>query len=127
MHVRTKLRIGVAAVIVLSAAGFAGFQLAESDEFQNKADQAKFCKAAAPLDLQSSHDMTNVEKGSVLEELSRLAPEGVHDEFESLHSWYDHYHAEDEEDAREASFAIGEFIELSCEGINIGGVRASRD
>ncbi|MGW4229240.1 hypothetical protein ACWEF9_08115 [Streptomyces sp. NPDC004980] len=127
MSIRTRLRIGAAAVVVLAVAGFTAFQLAESKEFQNKADQAEFCKAAAPFDLQNSHDMTNTEKGHVLEELSRLAPEGIHDEFESLHSWYDHYHSEDEEDAREASFTIGEFIETSCAGINIGGVRASRD
>ncbi|MFI6119191.1 hypothetical protein ACIBCU_04935 [Streptomyces sp. NPDC051064] len=127
MQVRAKLRIGIAAVIGLVVVGVLGFQLAEADEFQSKGDQESFCEAATPLDLQNSHDMTITEKGHVLEELSKLAPEGIHGEFDSLHSWYDHRHAEDEEDAREASFAIGEFIEMSCDDINIGGVRASRD
>ncbi|MFD4814718.1 hypothetical protein [Streptomyces sp. NPDC058418] len=118
--------MGVATIIVAAVVGFTGFQLAAADEFQNKADQAKFCEEAMPLDLQNSHDLSNDKKGQILEELSELAPEGVHDEFTSLLDWYEHYRAEDKEDAREASFAIGEFIEKSCD-INIGGVRASRD
>ncbi|WP_330248700.1 MULTISPECIES: hypothetical protein [unclassified Streptomyces] len=125
MSGRTGLRVGAALGVVAAVIGFTTFQVAQADEFPNRSAQAEFCEEAAPLDLQKSHDMTNHDKEHVLEDLRELAPEGVRDDFETLLDWYHHFDPEDKEDAREASFAVGKFIELSCSDINIGGIRTS--
>ncbi|WP_460065700.1 hypothetical protein [Streptomyces sp. YKOK-I1] len=104
-----------------------GYQWATADDFPDAKTQAAFCHTAAPLDLQTAHDMGLHEKHHVLEDLSDYAPGGVHDDFATLLDWYDHFDPEDEEDARAASFAVGEFIERSCSDINIGGIRTAGD
>jgi len=125
IYTRTCLRVGIASVAVAAVIGFAGFQQAEADEFKNEVDRAEFCQQAMPLDLQNSNELTIHEKRHILGDLTDLAPEGARNDFYILLDWYDHYDPEDEEDAREASFDVGEFIELNCNNINIGGIRAS--
>ncbi|MBA2949812.1 hypothetical protein [Streptomyces himalayensis] len=127
IYKRTRLRVGIASVAVAAATGFAGFQLAEADEFKKEVDRAEFCRQAMPLDLQNSDELTIHEKRHILGDLTDLAPEAARNDFYILLDWYDHYDSEDKEDAREASFDVGEFIELNCSNINIGGIRASRN
>ncbi|WP_157867874.1 hypothetical protein [Streptomyces prasinus] len=122
---RMGLRIGVAAVVCGVAVGALGYQWATADDFPDAGAQAAFCRTASPLDLQTAHDMGLHEKHHVLEDLSDRAPDGVRDDFTRLLDWYDHFDPEDEEGARAASFAVGEFIERSCSDINIGGIKAA--
>jgi hypothetical protein len=121
---RTGARVGVAAVVAVLGVGFLGYQWATADEFADAHAQRSFCEAASPLDLASGHELTLHEKEHILEDARAFAPDGVRGDFDTLLDWYEHFHPEDEEDAREASFAVGEFIERSCEDINIGGIRA---
>jgi len=121
---RTGLRVAVAAVVVALGVGVTGYQWATADDFPDRKAQNSFCRAAAPLDLQHAHEMTLHKRHHILEDISELAPDGVRGDFDTLLDWYDHFDPEDEEDAREASFTVGEFIERSCSDINIGGIRA---
>ncbi|MFE2282172.1 hypothetical protein ACFXAE_34045 [Streptomyces sp. NPDC059454] len=125
MSRRTLLRVGVAVLVCGVAVGVLGHQWATADDFPNARQRAAFCRTASPLDLQTAHDMGLHEKHHILADLSEQAPDGVQDEFTALLDWYDHFDPEDEENARAASFAVGEFIEHSCEDINIGGIKAA--
>ncbi|MFJ5773393.1 hypothetical protein [Streptomyces sp. NPDC093094] len=121
---RTGLRVAVASVVAVLGVGLLGHRWATADDFADAKAQAAFCEAASPLDLQVGHDLTLHEKHHILEDVREAAPDGVRGDFDTLLDWYDHFDPEDEEDAREASVTVGEFIERSCEEINIGGVRA---
>ncbi|WP_409472093.1 hypothetical protein [Streptomyces sp. HC307] len=124
---RTGLRVGVASVVVALGVGITGYQWATANNFADRKAQDSFCRAASPLDLQSAHDLTLHKKHHILEEVREFAPDGVRGDFDALLDWYEHFDPEDEKDAREASFAVGEFIERSCSEINIGGIRAKGD
>ncbi|MDQ0601703.1 hypothetical protein QF037_006048 [Streptomyces canus] len=124
---RTRLGVGAAVLAVGLGAALLGYRWSTADDFADAKAQAAFCRTASPLDLQTVNDLGLHDKHHILEDLSEQAPDGVHDDFGALLDWYDHFDPEDEKDARTASFAVGEFIERSCDEINIGGVRVADD
>lgn len=91
--------------------------------FRNSAAQPKFCKEAQPLDFSRSAELSAHRRAHVIEDLRDLAPDDIAGEFDRLISWYEHPSESERDSSRRASVRVGEFIERSCDGINLGGIR----
>ncbi|SNX58485.1 hypothetical protein SAMN06272735_2981 [Streptomyces sp. TLI_55] len=128
MTTRKSLLVALAgaAALAIGATAFLPGGQSEADEFKASAKSAEFCRTAAPLDLQQTEQLTPHKREHIIEDLNDGLPEGAAEDFGRLLAWYEHPEPEHEEAARESSYAVGEFIELVCADINIGGIRASR-
>ncbi|MFI5756780.1 hypothetical protein [Streptomyces sp. NPDC051569] len=114
------------AVLALGTTGFLVLGDSDAEEFRGSAKAATFCRTAGPLDLERSGELSPHERTHIIEDLNSGLPGGVAEDFERLVAWYEHPEPAHEEAARRSSYAVGEFIELVCDDVNIGGVRTSR-
>ena len=115
-----------AALLALGTTGFLALREPEADAFKDSAKSAGFCRTAAPLDLAKTGQLTSDKRLHIIEDLNDGLPSGVSEDFDRLIAWYEHFDPENEEAARQSSYAVGEFIEQVCEDVNIGGIRASK-
>ncbi|WP_432059588.1 hypothetical protein [Streptomyces sp. S1] len=111
------------AALALTATGFLVTRDSEEEAFKKSAHSARFCDEAAPLDLRKTEELDSHTRQHVIEDLGRMAPEDVSEDFDRLLSWYAKPGHGDEEAARKSSYRVGEFIERVCPAINIGGIR----
>ncbi|MFG3287903.1 hypothetical protein ACGF3G_03705 [Streptomyces sp. NPDC048179] len=93
------------------------------DAFRRSAERSTFCAEAAPLDLSRSARLTGHDRRHVIEDLRELAPDDIEGEFDRLLAWYEHPQETERDRSKQASVRVGEFIERSCDGINLGGIR----
>ncbi|AZQ35060.1 hypothetical protein EJ357_17470 [Streptomyces cyaneochromogenes] len=112
-----------AAAFVTVVAARAGGDDVDVDAFRKSADRPAFCKEASPLDLSRSEELTPHDRRHVIEDLRQMAPDDMTEEFDRLLAWYEHPEEDDRERSKQASVRVGEFIERSCDDINIGGIR----
>ncbi|MFE2556875.1 hypothetical protein ACFXGT_12705 [Streptomyces sp. NPDC059352] len=111
------------AVVAAFAAVWANADGVDVDAFRKSAEQPAFCKAAAPLDLSHTDELTPHKREHIVEELSEMAPEGIVEDFEALKEWYEHPTEERRDSTKDASVRVGQFIERGCDDVNIGGIR----
>ncbi|MEV7201712.1 hypothetical protein [Streptomyces griseoluteus] len=116
--------------VVAAVVAFAGVLALRSGDsgpdvkgFRHSAAQPEFCKEAQPLDLSRSAELSPHRRAHVIEDLRELAPADIAGDFDRLVSWYEHPSEEERDRSRRASVRVGEFIERSCDGINLGGIR----
>ena len=93
------------------------------ESFRHSKERPKFCEEAEPLDFSKSEELSAHRRAHLIEDLRELAPEGIAGEFDRLIAWYEHPGGAEQDRFRQASVRVGEFIERSCDGINIGGIR----
>ncbi|MFD6350008.1 hypothetical protein ACFWF9_35605 [Streptomyces roseolus] len=121
---KATLALGAAvAALTLTVTGFLVTRDSEEEAFRNSAASAAFCREAAPLDLAKSEELDGHKRQHVIEDLGRMAPEDISEDFDRLLAWYAEPGHGNEEAARESSYRVGEFIERVCPGVNIGGIR----
>ncbi|MFF1451591.1 hypothetical protein ACFVYF_26150 [Streptomyces sp. NPDC058274] len=115
------------AVAVVSFAGVyalrSGDNGPDAESFRNSKEQPKFCEEAEPLDFSKSAELSAHRRAHLLEDLGELAPDDIAGEFNRLISWYEHPSEAEQDRFRQATVRVGEFIERSCDGINLGGIR----
>ncbi|WP_328400128.1 hypothetical protein OHS70_23375 [Streptomyces sp. NBC_00390] len=111
------------ALVAAFAAVRANADGVDVDAFRKSAERPAFCKAAAPLDLSHADQLTPHKRQHVVEELGGMAPDGIVEDFETLMEWYENPTEERRDSTKQASVRVGQFIERSCDGVNIGGIR----
>ncbi|MEU2269920.1 hypothetical protein ABZ568_26665 [Streptomyces olindensis] len=120
----------VSCAAVAAAAFFAvtwmrtGGEGVDVDAFRKTAAATEFCEEAAPLDLSHAEELTPHDRRHVIQDLRAMAPGGIVEEFDRLLEWYAHPEEDERDRSKQASVRVGEFIERSCDDINIGGIRA---
>ncbi|MEW1774862.1 hypothetical protein [Streptomyces sp. NPDC086777] len=92
-------------------------------EFRSSQKRPEFCKEAEPLDFSRSTQLSAHRRAHVVEDLRKLAPDDIAAEFDRLIAWYEHPDEAERDRSRQASVRVGEFIERSCDEINLGGIR----
>ncbi|MFF5366564.1 hypothetical protein [Streptomyces sp. NPDC013187] len=111
--------IAFVAVLVLRS----GESGPDIESFRHAEERPKFCEEAEPLDLSKSEELSAHRRTHLMEELRELAPDDIAGEFDRLIAWYEHPGGAERDRFKQAGVRVGEFIERSCDGINIGGIR----
>ncbi|SOD86260.1 hypothetical protein [Streptomyces sp. Ag109_G2-15] len=119
--------VGVAVAAVAAFLAVFALRSGESgpdvEAFRNSKARPEFCKEAEPLDFSRSAELSAHRRAHVVEDLRELAPDDIAGEFDRLIEWYEHPNKEERDRSRQASVRVGEFIERSCDEINLGGIR----